>query len=180
MEQRDQSLSTRDLASPSPGPEAGTERDDEVLGGSPSAERGSVGEPTDSDMVTPGVGGSDRPPATEQPSRTSAASGSEAPDLPQTPANGNEGNGTLLSTDLSTDFQARWESIQTQFVDEPRGAVQDADKLVATVMQQLAEGFAQERERLESQWDRGEDISTEDLRVALRRYRSFFQRLLSA
>ena len=66
-----------------------------------------------------------------------------------------------------------------RFVDEPRGAVEDADALVATVMQKLAEGFAQERERLEAQWGRGEDISTEDLRIALQRYRSFFQRLLS-
>jgi hypothetical protein len=70
--------------------------------------------------------------------------------------------------------------VQTRFVDEPRGAVEDADGLVANVMKQLAEGFAQERERLEAQWDRGEDISTEDLRIALQRYRSFFQRLLSA
>jgi hypothetical protein len=76
-------------------------------------------------------------------------------------------------------FQGRWEEIQVRFVDEPRGAVEDADALVATVMQRLAEGFAQERERLEAQWGRGEDISTEDLRVALQRYRSFFQRLLS-
>ena len=76
-------------------------------------------------------------------------------------------------------FQTRWEEIQVRFVDEPRGAVEDADALVATVMQRLAEGFAQERERLEAQWGRGEDISTEDLRVALQRYRSFFQRLLS-
>jgi hypothetical protein len=76
-------------------------------------------------------------------------------------------------------FQSRWEEIQVRFVDEPRGAVEDADALVATVMQRLAEGFAQERERLEAQWGRGEDISTEDLRVALQRYRSFFQRLLS-
>jgi hypothetical protein len=76
-------------------------------------------------------------------------------------------------------FQSRWEEIQVRFVDEPRGAVEDADALVATVMQRLAEGFAQERERLEGQWGRGEDISTEDLRVALQRYRSFFQRLLA-
>ena len=79
----------------------------------------------------------------------------------------------------SEGFQSRWEEIQVRFVDEPRGAVEDADALVATVMQRLAEGFAQERERLEGQWGRGEDISTEDLRVALQRYRSFFQRLLA-
>jgi hypothetical protein len=90
-------------------------------------------------------------------------------------ANGAE----LLSEELSVTFQRRWEEVQTRFVDEPRGAVEDADGLVANLMQQLAQGFAQERERLEAQWGRGEDISTEDLRVALQRYRSFFQRLLS-
>jgi hypothetical protein len=78
------------------------------------------------------------------------------------------------------DLQRQWEGIQTGFVDEPRQTVEQADALVATVMQRLAEGFAQERDRLEQQWGRGEDISTEDLRVALQRYRSFFQRLLSA
>src|SRR3954447_1899156 len=79
----------------------------------------------------------------------------------------------------SESLQSRWEEIQVRFVDEPRGAGEDADALVATVMQRLAEGFAQERETLEAQWGRGEDISTEDLRVALQRYRSFFRRLLS-
>jgi len=88
------------------------------------------------------------------------------------------GDGAPLLAD-SEGFQSRWEEIQVRFVDEPRGAVEDADALVATVMQRLAESFAQERERLEAQWGRGEDISTEDLRVALQRYRSFFQRLLS-
>src|ERR687887_184625 len=86
------------------------------------------------------------------------------------------GNAPLLAD--AEGFHARWEEIQVRFVDEPRGAVEDADALVATVMQRLAEGFAQERERLESQWGRGEDISTEELRVALQRYRSFFRRLL--
>jgi hypothetical protein len=80
----------------------------------------------------------------------------------------------------SADFRERWETIQTGFVDEPRGAVERADELVAQVMQRLAEGFADEREQLERQWGRGEDVSTEDLRVALQRYRGFFQRLLAA
>ena len=87
--------------------------------------------------------------------------------------------GSLLPADMDATFQQRWKEIQTRFVDEPRGAVEDADSLVANLMQQLAEGFAMERERLEAQWGRGEDISTEDLRVALQRYRTFFQRLLS-
>ena len=66
---------------------------------------------------------------------------------------------------------SRWESIQTGFVDEPRQTVEQADELVAHVMKRLAEGFAAERERLEQQWGRGEDVSTEDLRIALQRYR---------
>ena len=84
----------------------------------------------------------------------------------------------LLSRDDNDGFQSRWETIQTGFVDEPRRTVEQADELVAEVMKRLAEGFAAERERLEQQWGRGEDVSTEDLRLALQRYRSFFQRLL--
>jgi len=76
------------------------------------------------------------------------------------------------------DFRSQWSTLQTGFVDEPRQTVADADKLVASVMQRLAAGFANERSGLEKQWDRGEDVSTEDLRVALQRYRSFFTRLL--
>src|SRR3954447_13698880 len=86
----------------------------------------------------------------------------------------------LLPRDENAEFQRRWETIQTGFVDEPRQTVEQADELVAHVMKRLAEGFAAERERLEGQWGRGEDVSTEDLRVALQRYRGFFQRLLSA
>ena len=88
-------------------------------------------------------------------------------------------NEPLLPSDVTGDFQRRWEEVQARFVDEPHGAVEQADGLVAKLMQQLAGSFARERERLEAQWGRGEDISTEDLRVALQRYRSFFQRLLS-
>ncbi|HEX7309770.1 MAG TPA: hypothetical protein VF232_01210, partial [Gaiellaceae bacterium] len=73
-----------------------------------------------------------------------------------------------------------WQQIQTSFVDKPRDAVAEADALVADLMQRLAASFSHERERLESQWDRGDDVSTEELRVALTRYRSFFDRLLSA
>jgi hypothetical protein len=64
-------------------------------------------------------------------------------------------------------------------VDEPRRAVEQADNLVAGTMKRLAEVFAEERGKLEGQWDKGENVSTEDLRLALRRYRSFFSRLLS-
>ncbi|MGZ4273761.1 MAG: hypothetical protein ACXVRP_08355 [Solirubrobacteraceae bacterium] len=102
-----------------------------------------------------------------------------APDSTGAATSASNAGGSLLPPEMDATFQQRWEEIQTRFVDEPRGAVEDADGLVANLMQQLAEGFAKERERLEAQWGRGEDISTEDLRVALQRYRSFIQRLLS-
>jgi hypothetical protein len=78
------------------------------------------------------------------------------------------------------EYRHRWEAIQAGFVDEPRRAVENADALVAEVIQQLVRSFADERSQLETQWSRGDQASTEDLRVALRRYRSFFDRLLSA
>jgi len=77
------------------------------------------------------------------------------------------------------ELRSRWTDVQTAFVDEPRRAVEQADGLVASAMKRLAEVFAEERSKLEKQWDRGDDVSTEDLRIALQRYRSFFQRLLS-
>ena len=86
----------------------------------------------------------------------------------------------LFAGEQSEEFRARWETVQTGFVDEPRRAVEQADALVADLMQRLAGMFSEERKSLEGQWDRGDDVSTEDLRVALQRYRSFFDRLLSA
>jgi hypothetical protein len=86
----------------------------------------------------------------------------------------------LFPSDQSARFTSRWQELQTSFVDQPREAVAEADALVADLMQRLAASFSQERERLEAQWDRGDDVSTEDLRIALTRYRSFFDRLLSA
>jgi hypothetical protein len=76
-------------------------------------------------------------------------------------------------------FRSEWTEIQVGFVDEPRGSVEKADGLVARVVQRLAEVFADERARLEKEWARGADVSSEDLRQALQRYRSFFDRLLS-
>lgn len=85
----------------------------------------------------------------------------------------------LFSNDEGQQMRSRWDGIQTGFVDEPRKAVEQADALVASAMKRLAEMFAEERQKLERQWDRGDNISTEDLRIALQRYRSFFTRLLS-
>jgi hypothetical protein len=85
----------------------------------------------------------------------------------------------LFSPEETKDFRARWDALQVSFVDEPRQAVQQADNLVAVTMKRLAEMFAAERAKLEGQWDHGDNVSTEDLRLALRRYRSFFGRLLT-
>ena len=88
-------------------------------------------------------------------------------------------NAPLLANDRCDDFRKQWDSIQTSFVDQPREAVEKADSLVAELMQDLAKTFANERQNLEGQWGRGDNVSTEDLRIALQRYRSFFSRLLS-
>lgn len=77
------------------------------------------------------------------------------------------------------EYRSRWHDIQAEFVDHPRQAVEEADGLVSEVVQNLTRVFADERRRLESQWDTGEDADTEELRVALTRYRSFFERLLA-
>ena len=104
----------------------------------------------------------------EAPSATTERNGSDVPERTSLFAEG----------ELSHLRQQRQET-QTQFVDDPRSAVRHADELVASTMKRLAEVFAAERERLEHDWDRGESVSTEDLRQVLRRYRSFFDRLLS-
>jgi hypothetical protein len=87
---------------------------------------------------------------------------------------------TLLLPNHEVDqFGSQWNAIQAEFVDNPNTSVEAADSLVAQVMKRLAEIFNEEREKLESQWQQGEEVSTENLRVALQRYRSFFHRLLS-
>ena len=85
----------------------------------------------------------------------------------------------LLPRDRSEELMERWEEIQASFVDRPQEAVEEADALVSDLMQQITGSLASERERLEKQWSEGDDVSTEDLRVALTKYRSFFDRLLS-
>lgn len=89
-------------------------------------------------------------------------------------------NLALFSEFEINDLRSRWSTVQAGFVDAPRRSVEQADELVAAVMQRISDGFAQERSTLERQWDRGDSISTEDLRLALQRYRVFFGRLLNA
>jgi len=91
----------------------------------------------------------------------------------------NDRPGQLFPDNELNEFRARWDKAQIGFVDEPRAAVEKADSLVATAVKRIAEQFAAERAELEHQWDRGDNVSTEDLRQALQRYRSFFDRLLA-
>ncbi len=91
-----------------------------------------------------------------------------------------EAERSILPSDKLSGFQSRWQEIQIEFVDEPRTAVRDAEALVGDVVAQLTDLFTQERNALEQNWNSGSEVSTEDLRVTLQRYRSFFQRLLAA
>ena len=104
---------------------------------------------------------------------------SERVEMPTSSLGESTQSASLFSAKELEDLRSRWNTVQTGFVDEPRRAVEQADGLVASAMKRLAEVFAEERSKLEKQWDRGDNVSTEDLRVALQRYRSFFHRLLS-
>jgi hypothetical protein len=109
-------------------------------------------------------------------SETRFSSETSAPSVPIAVTNDDT---TLNPGNELEDLRHRWSDVQTGFVDEPRKAVEQADSLVASAMKRLAEVFAEERSNLEKQWDQGDSVSTEDLRVALQRYRAFFHRLLS-
>jgi hypothetical protein len=100
-------------------------------------------------------------------------------DLIAKPVTDAEAARPLLAPEFVTNLRNHWDLIQTSFVDEPRESVKQADELVASVIKRLTESFASERDNLERQWGRGEQVNTEDLRVALRKYRTFFQKLLS-
>ena len=116
-------------------------------------------------------GGGTAPVVGEPTQMAAQAAGGETSDMRVSP---------LFSSEEAERFHARWADVQTGFVDEPRRAVEQADGLVAEVIERLTQVFAEERGKLEQQWARGTDASTEDLRIAMQRYRSFFERLLSA
>ena len=86
----------------------------------------------------------------------------------------------LFADEERSSLNSRWNDIQANFVDEPRQAVEQADALVSETIERLTKSFSQARSGLEGQWSQGEEVSTEDLRVAIKRYRSFFNRLLAA
>ena len=112
----------------------------------------------------------DEPPIAERP---------QAANVPPTAEAEQSADELLFTADNLSMLRSRWDDVQTAFVDDPTKCVQEADALVAEVVEQLTAGFSDARSRLESQWARGEDVSTEHLRLALRRYREFFERLLA-
>jgi hypothetical protein len=85
----------------------------------------------------------------------------------------------LFTEEATTDFRSRWDLVQRSFVDNPQEAVHAGDELVAQVIASLAETFSNQRSQLESELNQTDQSSTENLRLALRRYRSFFERLLA-
>jgi hypothetical protein len=166
----DRELSTRDLAGASDAPvepdASLSEREHPVEAGNDDARRDQA-----SDEGRVAVDRVESDSTRRSAGDTTAGAGAGIEQEPQEP---------LLPLDQSERFTTRWQEIQASFVDHPRESVEQADALVADLMQRLAASFSNERERLEAQWDRGDDVSTEELRVALTRYRSFFDRLLSA
>jgi hypothetical protein len=121
----------------------------------------------------------DRPLLVRNTASPQSDMGERAASVKQT-AGRTDDTASLLPDAELTDLRSQWSNIQAGFVDEPQRSVKEADQLVAAAMQRLAERFARERAELEKQWDSGDNVSTEDLRLALQRYRSFFGRLLNA
>ena len=116
-------------------------------------------------------------PAPQQPGGTAELASELSSDRTEQASQADEA--PLFPPDEARQLQNRWQEVQASFVDEPRQAVQRADELVAGAIKRLAQTFADERSGLEGQWDRGDEVSTEDLRVALQKYRAFFGRLLA-
>lgn len=114
-----------------------------------------------------------REPRTEQ-KRDERVSENQAP-----AATLDDGLEPLFEDEAARKFRSRWQVIQGKFVDDPRDSVKQADDLVADIIKSVTMSFADRRMGLEKQWNSGENISTEDMRVALKRYRSFFERLLT-
>jgi hypothetical protein len=132
------------------------------------------------DSVEPDVEPEPAPPVDSVEPDTAVAEDAEVADAePPSTEHQSSADELLFAGDDLADLRARWAGVQAAFVDDPKDCVQKADVLVSDLVEQLTSGFATARSRLEEQWSRGEDASTEDLRVALMHYREFFERLLA-
>jgi hypothetical protein len=170
----------------------------EVTGSYDESQTAAAGTPLDSEQSAAAVS-SDPPTAAAEPSPVNQeqSQSTDAPADAPTAPNGEaavsgqaasaEHSGVeressteeLFADDDLEELRGRWTAVQAGFVDDPKDCVQKADVLVSDLVEQLTTGFAHARSRLEEQWARGEEASTEDLRVALMHYREFFERLLA-
>lgn len=141
-----------------------------------------AGNTQDRRLTTEQIAAVDTEPAQDDagPAQDDAAGGAPGPSAEADLPADTEPRAQLLDSDELQSIVTRWKEIQAEFVDEPRKAVEAADALVAELMQRLAQMFAAERAMLEEQLAGGDGVSTEELRQGLRRYRSFFERLLAA
>jgi hypothetical protein len=137
----------------------------------------------DSAPVEPANEQADYPGAPAEPAGEADPTGEVSPPTTATPTAAapvdTASPDTLFAESDLTELRARWNDVQAAFVDDPKDCVQKADGLVSDAVDQLTASFSHARSRLEEQWARGEEASTEDLRLALKRYREFFERLLS-
>ncbi len=168
-------LSTADLAAAGRRPPENADRDDEL--GSTEADRRADDERSSAPRTAGAVSDSSGATRTGRDvamgERSSATAGADKP------SSGAEQLEPLFPADVAANYRSRWAAVQSGFVDDPRSAVRQGDELVAQMMKNLAESFAAERGRLETQLGQTGSTTTETLRVSLRRYRSFFERLLS-
>jgi hypothetical protein len=180
MSERREDLSTADLAGQQPADTAPPDR--------AAAADTQRRDPTDEELRREDLSSNERSPGTtvredrrrDREPATTPAGTPAAQAAPDSDTGGTaSATGPLLAAEDAEGFRARWTDIQTGFVDAPRQAVEQADALVAELMQHLARTFADERGRLEGHWDRGDDVPTDSLRDAFQRYRSFFERLLA-
>ena len=165
----DAELSTDDLARPAGAPERTTPGADDRM-------------PDQSTGMTPGGLGEGTPTAGAADTAVMSGQGATWEDARTAQERGGGGDGAdvaLLDPADGERFRQRWSDVQARFVDDPQEAVRTADGLVAELMQSLASGFSEHKGRLESAWQSGGTPDTEELRQALQRYRSFFNRLLS-
>ena len=163
--------STASADSPSMAPPESTIPQGEPAAVGADAGRHAVAESSAPNQTPPAVAHSEPPSAdNEAPAEMTEAASAPAESQPER---------SLFADDELAGLRARWDNVQAGFVDDPQQCVQKADGLVSDAVEQLTSGFAEARSRLEEQWARGEQASTEDLRLALKRYRAFFERLLA-
>ncbi|MFD4924673.1 hypothetical protein ACFWNE_25675 [Streptomyces goshikiensis] len=177
-------LTTEDIAHPQAGAPAATTREDErqqvpVYPGEATADRRDTAagvRETDPGRreAYDGTGAPGRAPTEQwdgEPGRATTERGAvDAPAADEEP---------LLGAPDAEGYRKAWSEIQGRFVDDPQEAVRSADALVAEVMQTLARTFSARKQGLEGQWGQGGQVATEELRLALQQYRSFFNRLLN-